>query len=655
MSVVDPSLSTEEHGTAVLSVRRLGGIDSTNIRFDPGVTLLTGRNATNRTSLLSALGGVLGGTTATLKSDADEGAVSLTLDDTEYTRTYTRASPGGDMSTTGTPFTDDATLVDLFVALLTDNPARQAVARGEGLRDLLMRPVDTAAVEARIADLEAERRELESELDRITQRRDRVPALRTRRESVTEDIEALEAEIEALRDEVAAFEASLETAEEAAAVIEELDERRQDHNDVTDRIEVAESELTALREERATLEEELADLPVAADADLELSTIGDDLQRAREQRRATEETVDSLTEIVEFNADLVESGPDLSGVDPDSGSITAALAPADDQTAVCWTCGSTVDRGAIEDRLTDLRAVIDEKRTTRADLDDEIAELQERRDDLEARRDERDRLRRQLEQTEAKIDDRETDLERLRDTAVAIRDDIERLETRAAETEQVREHDLLDRYERLSDLQYERGQLEQQRDDIAAELREIETLPDRETLVQQRDGIQADLESERARVETLERRAVEAFNERMADLLDILAYDNIARVWIERRVTGEGGSSGRGSEAAFELHVVRESASGTVYEDEVATLSESERELIGLVVALAGYLVHEVYEDIPFILVDSVETIDATRIAGLVDYFAEFTSYLLVALLPEDANTLPEDYEQLAIDSGSAD
>jgi recombinational DNA repair ATPase RecF len=42
--------ATEEH--AELSVENVGGIDSAEIALSPGVTLLTGRNATNRTSLL---------------------------------------------------------------------------------------------------------------------------------------------------------------------------------------------------------------------------------------------------------------------------------------------------------------------------------------------------------------------------------------------------------------------------------------------------------------------------------------------------------------------------------------------------------------------------------------------------------------------------
>lgn len=88
----------------------------------------------------------------------------------------------------------------------------------------------------------------------------------------------------------------------------------------------------------------------------------------------------------------------------------------------------------------------------------------------------------------------------------------------------------------------------------------------------------------------------------------------------------------------FELYVICTSDSGAAYEDTVDHLSESEREVTGLVFALVGYLAHEVYEEVPFMQLDSLEAIDSVRITTLVNYFSEYTNYLLVALLPEDAN-----------------
>lgn len=76
-------------------------------------------------------------------------------------------------------------------------------------------------------------------------------------------------------------------------------------------------------------------------------------------------------------------------------------------------------------------------------------------------------------------------------------------------------------------------------------------------------------------------------------------------------------------------------------------LSESERELVGLVFALAGYLVHKVYEQVPFMLLDSVEAFDSERLSTLIDYLADYADYLVVALLPGDAAVLDDDYQRI--------
>jgi len=65
------------------------------------------------------------------------------------------------------------------------------------------------------------------------------------------------------------------------------------------------------------------------------------------------------------------------------------------------------------------------------------------------------------------------------------------------------------------------------------------------------------------------------------------------------------------------------------------------------VFALAGYLVHEVYETVPFMLLDSLEAIDSERIAALIEYVADYAEFLVAALLPEDAQPLDSAYARV--------
>jgi hypothetical protein len=150
---------------AEIQVENIGGIDETTVSLSPGVTALTGRNATNRTSLLRALMGALGSDGVSLKGDADEGRVELVLGEEEeniYTRTLARED--GMVVTGGEPYLEDSEAADLFAFLLENNEARQAVARGDDLREVIMRPVDTDAIQAEISQLETEKRDLDDQL-----------------------------------------------------------------------------------------------------------------------------------------------------------------------------------------------------------------------------------------------------------------------------------------------------------------------------------------------------------------------------------------------------------------------------------------------------------------------------------------------------------
>lgn len=80
-------------------------IDPSNVRFQPGVTILAGSIATNRISLLRAFMCPLSSDTVSLKGDAVEGHVELTINDTTYTRTVTQQN--GTITTTIEPYLDE--------------------------------------------------------------------------------------------------------------------------------------------------------------------------------------------------------------------------------------------------------------------------------------------------------------------------------------------------------------------------------------------------------------------------------------------------------------------------------------------------------------------------------------------------------------------
>lgn len=134
-----------EQDDVAVEVENIGGIETASVSFTPGVTILEGRNATNRTSFLQAVMAGLGSKNVSIKGDADEATVELTIGDETYTRRLIRQ--GTNIVSEGDPYLDDPTSADLFAFLLESSEARRAVANSDDLRELIMRPVNTEEIQ----------------------------------------------------------------------------------------------------------------------------------------------------------------------------------------------------------------------------------------------------------------------------------------------------------------------------------------------------------------------------------------------------------------------------------------------------------------------------------------------------------------------------
>lgn len=629
---------------AELRVSNVGGIDETTVTLDRGVTALTGRNATNRTSLLQAIMAALGSENVSIKRDADEAHVELQFGDETYTRTLRRRN--GTVVADGTPFLDDPELGDLFAFLLEMNEARQAVARGDDLHELIMRPVDTDAIQAEIRDLQSTKRDIDAKLDDLDGLKRRLPDLEERRTKLQSQIDEQRAELEekraALDDLDADVEESREEQSELDAKLQELRETESALEDVRFDMETERDSLDALQDDREELEDERAELPTAPDE--EIQELDKRIQRLRGRAESIDSVVSELQSIVQFNEEMLEGGRSefQAALQPESnGSVTDQLVESD--TTVCWTCGTEVETDEIETTLDRLRELRSSKLSTRNELTAEIDDLQAEKRSLEGTREKKQRLDRRLDEIEDEIRRREGTIEDLETREDELIDELAALETEVDELESEEYSEVLDRHKETNQLEFEIQRLQKEQSSVDDEIRTVEDrLEEREELEARREEIQAELEELRTRIERIEQQTVDEFNEHMDAVLAELAYDNIDRIWIERTEKQVREGRRKVTKSHFDLHIIRSTADGKTYEDTVDHLSESEREVTGLVFALAGYLAHDVYETLPFILLDSLEAIDSERIAKLIDYMTDYADYLVVALLPEDAAAVDE-------------
>jgi chromosome segregation ATPase len=640
-------------GTAEFHVEHVGGIDETELDVPPGVTVLTGKNATNRTSFLQAIMAAMGSDRATLKGDAEEGSVELVLDGRTYERTLERT--GGSVRFGGEGYLDDPEEAELFSFLLETNEARRSVARGEDLHEIITRPVDVDALRREIERLEDRKAEVNDELATIESRQRDLPDLEQRRTELRREIEEKREALAATEEEIDASSRDVEQGREEEALEERLEELRSTRSElesVRREIESQQRSVDALERERGEYEAELEELPAAPTGDREHRE--EEIERLRERRGALSTEISELQSLIGYNEERLDERDYevLASLDDatDAGgeAVTDRLLDDGAESVVCWTCGSTVDRGQIEETVDRLKELRSEKVEELDAVKSELEELKADRREARRRRDRRDELERKLEDVDDEIDRREDRVDALKDRRGELTDEVESLEAAVEDLESEEFEEVLALHREANQLEFEIDGLESDLEAVTEEIEAVEAEVERaDGLRAEREELVEELADARTRIDRIEAEAVEAFNEHMDAVLEILEYENLERIWIERtqRTVREGRRTVERS--VFELHIVRTTESGTAYEDTVEHLSESEREVMGLIFALAGYLVHDLHESVPFMLLDSLEAIDADRIAALVEYFSGYADYLVVALLPEDARALDESYTRV--------
>ena len=624
---------------ATVEVRNVGGIDEATVSLSPGVSVLSGRNATNRTSLLQALMAALGSRQSSLKGDAEEGSVTLEIGDERYTRTLTRRN--GSVAFGGDPYLDDPTLADRFAFLLEDNEARRAVARGDDLREIIMEPIDTDRIEAEIESCKRERAEVEDRIEEIAELERELPELEARRREKREELEAARAELEETEAELEDLEIGVEESRSRKRDLEQAFERVRDARskleDLQFELDTERTALEELRSDRADLRETLSETD---DVDRNPDRLAGRIDELRQRKRSLDELINELGSVISFNEEMLNGETlDLDDRDDPTDALTAS-----DET-VCWTCGSEIEAQKVESTLDTLRDLRSEKLDERSEIQTQISALNDERSELEKRKEKRRRAERRLEEVSADIETTTDRIAELEERIEAQEETVADLEAEAEDVELEGHDEALALHREVNGIELRIERIESDIDDVESEIADHEaSIDERESLEEQREALSERLANLRTKVDRIEEDAVDAFNEHMATVLDILEYDNLDRVWIERRDVEVREGRRKVNRTRFDLHIVRSTPDGSAYEDTVDHLSESEREVTGLVFALAGYLVHDVAETVPFVVLDSLEAIDSDRIARVVEYFQAHADYLVTALLPEDADALSDDH-----------
>jgi len=564
-----------------LSLTNIAGIRHGEARIESGINAVRASNWQGKSSFLAGIKTALG-TTTPLTEGQSSGEVVLRTEDDENTIQLKQID--GTVSRSGRPYLDneyDRVCADLFAFLDEDNEIRQAVRAGGNLEDLLTRPLDFENIDEQIADLRREREQVERELERADQAVGRLPGLQQRVTSLEDDLEELRAERDELGDDAAGD----------SDAREELSGLRADRDRVTTKIDRLETTAERVRETLAEKRDELESLTVPSETDLE-----GDLERLRFELRDIERDKELLQSVYEANKRILDEGRIelLTEVSHDmlSDSVT------------CWLCGSDTGREEIEaqlatldDRIGDLRSKADAAR-------ERVEALESKRDEITQARRRKAELTDRIGELKSRLAETEECLEMARDGRDDVESRIEDLEEAADVTEN-----------RITNLESESKYTEAELADAREELEEAETL------AAQRDGLEDGYESLtdditdlRTRKDEIKQRTRDAFSAALADLLE--EFDTGFET---ARLTG-----------TFDLVVAREGR-----EAQLDALSEGERELLGIVAALAGHEAFDVGERVPVMLLDGLGGLASDNLRILVEYLAGRTKYLVLTAYPE--------------------
>jgi DNA repair exonuclease SbcCD ATPase subunit len=623
-----------------LSIRNIGGITEASEKIRPGVTVLVGKNATNRTSFLQGIAAALGTDRFSVKRDADVAEVTLRTGQDDFNQRFERK--GGQIVTEGEAYVDKPDVAELFAVLFESNPIRAAIRNDGDIRDLIVRPLDISEINNRISEIVSERRRVDERLDESEQIADRISDCQSKRAECQNRLEELDEEIreteEALKRAQTEAESDIGQSEFKTELEEKLDklhEKQSELEDIKESLGIERKSLESLRADRGAVSSNLED--VEPPESERVTTLEERMEHLRERKRSLDSTISELQQVIRFNQErLSEDGSGVFRSVGDRDDIIDQLNPGEQKT-VCWTCGNEVSRDSIEITIERLQNLREERSSERSTVSNEIQSVRSTLSDLKSKRSEHERLSAKAEEIERKLSRRENTVERLEEKKTTVESRVRTLESEIEELKRKRQTEVLELQEEVSELRFQRRSVREKLSDIEAEIDSLQKKSaDREQLESRRKELSEELRDLRTRVERLETEAIEAFNSHMEAILEALDYENIERIWLE--ATGEPIADGKDvTERVFELHVVRESSGGTLYEDSLEHLSESERELVGLVVALSGYLAHEVHEEVPFMLLDSLEMIDGERLADLACYLEEYVPYLVLVLLPDHA------------------
>lgn len=596
-----------------ITVENVGGIGEASFTFEETVSIISGPNATNKTSLLQAIAFGLGRDNVSIRNDADEARVTLSIGGESFTRTARRSGRGITISGEGyLSDSEDKRLFDYFGCLLEFNPLRSAVRQDEEIEPVLKEPVDIDTLEQRRSTKMQEKRSLQQDVERLgdveSEIRDQEQTLERKREERSE----LEQRLDELQ----------EKQTESTAPDDELDTLREERTDLVLKRDEYERQIADLEGAIERLEADREEIEAELEEQRELAEEYD-LGDLKSERTSLQDEIDDIERRYDILQSVLTANREML-----NSEHTGALGQETDlmsKQVDCWVCGRPTEVDAIEETIDELQALVKQDKQKKREVKPKVEELEEQISEGKRAQRRVRNLEGRIDDIEQKLQERRESLATKRDELEGVREEISELDEEIAALEAEQASEITDLTDEIEEVRVDLQTVEQT---IESTQERIETLEEqkreREEKRDRIDELSDEITELTDRIENLETHLREEFNGAMDDLVSRLDFDRIERIWLDGN---------------FELVIARD-VDGSVREDTVETLAESEREIVGLVLALAGYTAFDLDEIVPVLLIDTLGALDTTRTDLFLEYFSDRPEFLIASVLPENAGTI---------------
>ncbi|MFB6119850.1 MAG: chromosome segregation protein SMC [Halobacteriaceae archaeon] len=451
---------------------------------------------------------------------------------------------------------------------------------------------------------------------------DRITKLEDERRDLREEIRDVETRLDDARDR------QTDAAEQVRAIEADIEAREQEREDVEAEIEALESDLTDLREDRAAVDDDITEQEEEIDAVAEeIATLEDEV--AELESELADSRVPELTERKEeIEADIDELEARAADLDSDLNELQLERSYAEDaieeRNADIEAAQNRVAEQ--EERIAEFEAEIEAKEAELEAKEEAVAELEDELADLKA---EREDLKETLSAARAARDSKEEEVNRAESRVESLEAQVDSLETEIAELEETVEADpedvpdLDEVEERIQTLTAEMEALEpvnmlaiEEYEEVEAALADLEDK--RETLVDERDGIEE-------RIESYEDQKRETFMDAYR------AIDAQFRDIFERLSNGTGELHLEDEDDPFEGGLTMRAQPGDKPIQRLDAMSGGEKSLT----ALAFIFALQRHNPAPFYALDEIDAFldaaNAERVGEMVDELAGEAQFVVVS------------------------